>query len=97
MLEAAGSAADASLADRILMQRVKPQPTPGCLVRWGEEVWTGPTVCELGVYSTYLGDGQGAPLVDECAGWLLRVKADGTDEGGVASGYACLGAPALAD
>lgn len=57
-----------------------------------------PSISELGVYGTYLGDGtdQGV-ILNEYAGYLLRTKADGVDEGGVATGYSVLNSIALID
>ena len=55
-------------------------------------------VCELGIYSAYLGDATATAepaLLNDYAGWLLRVKPESVDEGGVAAGFACLGAPLL--
>jgi len=50
--------------------------------------------CELGVFGLYLG-GSGDVLVNKAAGHLLRTKATGTDEGGVAAGFAVLSSPLL--
>ena len=49
---------------------------------------------ELGIYGAYLGDGK-SEYFNENAGHLLRTKVNGTDEGGVASGYAVLDSPYL--
>ena len=53
------------------------------------------SLCELGIYSTYLGDGEGHCYVNQYAGYLLRVKPSSADEGGVAAGFAVLGTPSL--
>lgn len=49
-----------------------------------------------GVYGIYVGHGPSASL-NESAGHLLRKKILGTDEGGVAAGYAYLSSPLLCD
>jgi glutathione synthetase len=82
------------LAAHILMERVFPRLQPAALVREGE-VRHGLGLSELGVYSVFLGDGLAAPRLCKPAGHLLRTKLDGVDEGGVASGFACLDSPFL--
>ena len=67
--------------------RVRAQ-TETTLVRNGEAN-TGAATCEVGIYAPYLGDGERTYLND-IAGHLVRTKFLGVDEGGVASGYACL-------
>lgn len=47
------------------------------------------------MYSVYVGNG--SKTLNEPAGHLLRAKFLGTDEGGVASGFACLSSPLLVD
>ena len=44
------------------------------------------------MYGVFLGDGDadGPPLVNDCAGYLLRTKPEGVDEGGVAAGFSVL-------
>jgi glutathione synthase len=78
------------------MERVFPAPTPTWFVRAGRGVAALPAVSELGVYSVWLADG-GPPLLNRAAGHLLRTKVDGTDEGGVAAGFAVLDSPLLTD
>jgi hypothetical protein len=41
------------------------------------------------------GETQEEALINKYAGHMLRVKAVGVEEGGVASGYSCLSSPAL--
>lgn len=83
------------MAAHILMERIFPPREQAVLVRDGQAM-QGKVVSELGIYSVYLGDGTGKkPIVDEQAGYLLRVKFDGVDEGGVASGFSCLSSPWL--
>lgn len=84
------------LAAHILMERVFPPSAPARLCRLGA-VMRVSAVSELGIYGVYLGDGAAPPLVNAFAGHLLRTKADGTDEGGVAAGFAVLDSPFLTD
>jgi glutathione synthase len=49
---------------------------------------------ELGVYGTFVGEG-GEVLLNKYAGFLLRTKSEGCDEGGVATGYSVLDSIAL--
>jgi len=49
-----------------------------------------PSISELGIYGVFLGDGASLPLLNNCAGYLLRTKQDGVDEGGVATGFSVL-------
>jgi hypothetical protein len=44
---------------------------------------------------TATGSGSGGAQINKYAGHLLRVKAAGVEEGGVASGFSCLSSPAL--
>jgi hypothetical protein len=87
---------EAELAAHILMERVSAPVTPALLCRLGAVV-AAPAVCELGIYGVFLGNGRGAPIRNACVGHLLRTKAEGTDEGGVAAGYAVLDSPFLVD
>lgn len=82
------------LRGHILMERLRPDVTPALLVRGGV-VTRVDAVTELGVYGLFLGDGVGAPIMNEAAGHLLRTKTLGVDEGGVAAGYAFLDSPLL--
>ena len=86
----------AELAGYILMQRIFPRKYPAVLVRGGAFV-AGPSVSELGMFGTVLADVEekGGVLHNKHAGYLLRTKLDGTDEGGVATGFAVLNAPWL--
>jgi len=84
------------LAAHILMERVFAPVAPALLCRLGAVV-AAPAVCELGIYGVFLGNGRGAPIRNACVGHLLRTKAEGTDEGGVAAGYAVLDSPFLVD
>lgn len=93
LLQALKSMSHSELAAHILMDRILP-PTQRCALLRGGRFAVENCVCELGVYSVFLGNKQYA-LLDAPAGYLLRVKPAATDEGGVAAGYACLGAPLL--
>ena len=79
----------------ILMERVFPARENAYFVRAGA-VASLPAVCELGIYGVYLGDGRReGPLLNASAGHLVRTKTEGTDEGGVAAGFAVLDSPFL--
>ena len=56
-----------------------------------------PSIYELGVYGVFLGDGASTPLLNTCAGYLLRTKPDGVDEGGVAAGFSVLSSVMLVE
>lgn len=89
-----GGLSHSERAAYILMERVFPRPAPTWFVRSGA-VARLPAVSELGVYSVYLSDGADSPLLNVPAGHLLRTKVEGTDEGGVAAGFAVLDSPLL--
>ena len=82
------------LAAHILMERVFPKLQATHLVREGQ-VQHGLGLSELGVFGVFLGSGDKDPLLNKPAGHLLRTKLEGVDEGGVASGFACLDSPIL--
>jgi glutathione synthase len=88
-----GGMAPQELAAHVLMERLHPPAEPCALVKCGAAV-QATAACELGVYGVFLGGG-GAVLLNEAAGHLLRTKAVGTDEGGVAAGFAVLDSPML--
>jgi len=73
----------------ILMELIQPPPRDNSIIREGKVV-TGGVVGELGVFGTILWDSNGQVLQNEEAGWLLRTKGKGVDEGGVAAGYGCI-------
>jgi len=83
------------LASHILMEKICPPAVSGTLMRSLVST-SGDCICELGVYGIYVGHGPSASL-NESAGHLLRKKILGTDEGGVAAGYAYLSSPLLCD
>jgi glutathione synthase len=82
------------LSSYVLMQRIFPKARPSVLVRTGE-VKVADCISELGVYGTFLGDGSSQPRLNHCAGYLLRTKPAGVDEGGVATGYSVLSSVVL--
>jgi glutathione synthase len=71
------------------MQRIFPKAQTTAFLRKGELLIL-PSISELGVYGVFLGDGSSKPLLNSCAGYLLRTKPDGVDEGGVAAGFSVL-------
>jgi len=95
------------LAGFILMQRIDPAMQMAAVVRGGK-VDVVPTLCEFGIYTGVLGTGarrsfEGATIADAIEGvavnatfgHLVRTKTVGTDEGGVAAGFAVLDSPWL--
>lgn len=87
-----GGATEDELSSFVLMQRIFPKAQPAVMVNRGRCV-AGESISELGVYSTYLGGGDGKEILNEYAGYLVRTKLEGVDEGGVATGYAVLSSP----
>eukprot|EP00927_Polykrikos_kofoidii_P073666 TRINITY_DN69687_c0_g1_i1.p1 TRINITY_DN69687_c0_g1~~TRINITY_DN69687_c0_g1_i1.p1 ORF type:complete len:537 (+),score=70.84 TRINITY_DN69687_c0_g1_i1:44-1612(+) len=79
----------------IMMQRIEPRPQLTPLTKRGVSIWA-PALSEFGFYSVFVGDGRQV-CMDAHAGHLVRTKAEGVDEGGVASGYAVLNSPFLVD
>lgn len=77
----------------ILMQRILPKLQASVMTRAGA-AQVLPGLSEFGFYSVYLGDGKKS-FLSEHAGHLVRTKADGVDEGGVAAGYAVISSPFL--
>ncbi|CAE7800500.1 GSH2 [Symbiodinium sp. CCMP2592] len=77
----------------ILMQRILPGLQPSVMTREGK-VQVMDCLSEFGFYSVFLGDGRNVHL-SEHAGHLVRTKAQGVDEGGVAAGYAVISGPFL--
>jgi len=78
----------------ILMERIRPRARRLALARNNEACITE-AVCELGVFGVFLGGGGQPALLNRAAGHLLRAKPLGTDEGGVAAGFAVLSSPLL--
>jgi len=78
------------------MQKIRPPASPGSLVRGGEIVYRGDTVCELGIFGVSVREYKtGRVIKDVSGGHILRSKNVQTDEGGVAAGYAFLSSPRL--
>lgn len=79
----------------ILMKRICPRGTATVFVKDGvTDDSFG--VSELGIFGTFVGNGQNV-FLSECAGYLLRTKKEGVEDGGVASGVAVLDSLAFTD
>lgn len=76
----------------ILMELIHPPAAAkNIAVRSDGEVLAGGVLGELGVYGTILWDQNGGEILhNEQGGWLMRTKAEGVNEGGVASGFSSL-------
>lgn len=83
------------LAEFILMQRLFPPQQNAVLMRGGKVEGTGDSISELGSFGTLVVDSSGEVVHNRYAGFLLRTKFSGVDEGGVASGFATLSSPYL--
>ncbi|CAI7801155.1 unnamed protein product [Closterium sp. NIES-53] len=92
-LTEAGEAGRQELAAFILMQRLFPPLHRSVLIRRCQHSWND-TLSELGVYGTYLRNGDKV-VINAAAGHLLRTKTATSNEGGVASGFAVLDSPYL--
>ena len=84
-----------ALSEFILMERLFPPQQRAILLRNGRVEGSGMTISELGCFGTIVVSGEGDVLHNEYAGFLLRTKFSGVDEGGVASGFATLSSPYL--
>lgn len=85
-----------TLSEFILMERLFPPQQLAILLRNGQVEGTGMTISELGCFGTIVASGEDGEVVhNEYAGFLLRTKFSGVDEGGVASGFATLSSPYL--
>ncbi|GAQ79430.1 glutathione synthetase [Klebsormidium nitens] len=81
------------LAAYILMQRIFPPVKKSYLLRGGE--WSQQdTLSELGIFGTYLRNGEKV-VINQPAGHLLRTKTASSNEGGVAAGYGVIDSPYL--
>ena len=87
---------DTILSEYILMQRIFPRVMNSLFLR-NTEIKLLPSINELGIYGTFLGDGSSKPLINTYSGYLLRTKPWGVDEGGVATGFSVLNSIALLD
>lgn len=74
-----------ALSAYILMERIVPRPQDATMVRFGCPLRCR-TICELGVFGLLLRGENNERIVNECGGYLLRVKPVDADEGGVAAG-----------
>jgi len=72
----------------ILMERLFPKFCATGFVKNGE-VHVQDGLSEFGIYSVYLSD-ESSTIYSEQVGYLVRTKAVGVDEGGVAAGYSVL-------
>ena len=82
--------------ETVLMERLFPPNQKAILLRSGRIEGTGDSISELGCFGTILVTSEGdSVLHNEYAGFLLRTKFSGVDEGGVASGFATLSSPFL--
>lgn len=76
------------------MQRIFPNPQTTIFIRNGN-MQTLPSISELGIYGIFVGDGSDTTLINREAGYLLRTKPNGVDEGGVAAGFSVLSSVVL--
>ena len=84
------------LSEFILMERLFPPTQKATLLRSGRIEGSGDSISELGCFGTILVSSDGESVLhNEYAGFLLRTKFSGVDEGGVASGFATLSSPFL--
>ncbi|KAL4919436.1 hypothetical protein BDW62DRAFT_178936 [Aspergillus aurantiobrunneus] len=76
----------------ILMELIHPPAAAkNVALRSDGEVLGGGVIGELGVYGTILWDQDGGKILhNEQGGWLMRTKAEGVNEGGVATGFSSL-------
>ena len=83
------------LSSYVMMDRIKSPTVRNTLVKKGRVLSTN-CICEIGIYGIYIGYGElGNDILNRCAGYLLRVKQDNSDEGGVAAGFSCLSSVSL--
>lgn len=78
----------------ILMERIRPLAHPAVLVREGRAE-EAEAVSEIGRFGTFLADGE-AELINRDAGYLVRTKPSGVEEGGVSAGFGFLSSLLLA-
>lgn len=77
----------------IVMSRILPTINEGHLVRNSERIYKQ-VVSEIGIFSTYI-ENHGKVINNTYTGHIVRTKALGVDEGGVATGYSTLDSPYL--
>lgn len=79
----------------ILMELITPPPVSNLIFRNGQ-LERGGVICELGIYGTCIWNHESGEVQrNEEAGYLLRTKADQSEEGGVAAGFGCMDSCAL--
>jgi glutathione synthase len=104
IIDAFAKMSDQEIAAYIIMERILPPSQNSILIRNGT-IFEASCHCELGVYGIFLGDGSNesyesntvrdfestSPIhVNRFGGYLLRVKPNTSNEGGVQAGYAVL-------
>ncbi len=72
----------------ILMDLIQTPPHDGLMVKGGQ-IHSASVISELGIYGLWLSQGD-CVYMNEEAGYLVRTKSVGTNEGGVATGYSVL-------
>ena len=77
----------------VLMEKIQPPSYNATLIRECHGI-DCLSVAELGIYGVHV-TRQGQDVMNRNAGYLLRVKASSSNEGGVAAGYAQLSTPNL--
>ena len=80
----------------IFMELIQPPEIQGIMVRSGASGAPQGTLSELGIYSSFLGNGE-MVYSSKYVGHLLRTKPLEAQEGGVASGFSVLDSPRLVD
>ncbi|KAK4548498.1 hypothetical protein LTR36_009408 [Oleoguttula mirabilis] len=85
----------------ILMEMIEPPAQNNVIFRNGE-IQKGEVICELGIYGACLWKDGGKDEEREVlenfeAGYLLRTKGSGSEEGGVAAGFGSVDSPLLVD
>ncbi|KAK3085634.1 hypothetical protein FSP39_006463 [Pinctada imbricata] len=81
----------------ILMEKIHTWVLRNHLIKVGEHSRLRDVLSEIGIYGVYIGKGTEDSIVNEESGHLMRTKALGINEGGVASGFATLDTPFLID
>jgi glutathione synthase len=73
----------------ILMKLVDPYVNQNFIIRNSEALIKKSVISELGVYGYFISNGESL-VENKTAGYLLRTKSLGVNEGGVATGYSAL-------
>ena len=82
------------LSAYVLMQKIESLIQTTAFLRQGR-IEVHPSISEYGIYGVFLGDNKDTPILNEYAGYLVRTKPTGVDEGGVATGYSVLSSMVL--